>query len=126
MTDWKALNFFVVSLLTSIVACICGLVFAAIAWVQMGSKPDERTPAAMRSFAGAIVFDAASLATLWYKPSNIWDRIATSCLIASCILALIALKLLSSYSGPGRGALKVGSIVVIVVYILGFISILTG
>ena len=43
-------------------------------------------------------------------------------LVVSFVLAIATTRLLSSYSGLGREALRTGSIVLIVLYVLGFVG----
>jgi hypothetical protein len=124
-------DFIVVSVLTALVATACGVLFASIAWVQMGYEPRERTPNVMYCFAAAIACDAGGAAVPWCLSAGTFgfgemSFITWSLLIASFILVVITLKLLSNYTGSGRGALKAGSVIMIVLYALGCIGMLAG
>jgi hypothetical protein len=123
-------GFYVVSFLTALAATACGVLCVSIAWVQMGNEPKQRTPNLMYTFCGAIACNAVGMAFPWCVGPNAMgfgeaSLIIGSLLIASLILVVTTLKLLSPYEGSGRGALKAGSIIMVVVYLLGCVGVLS-
>ena len=86
-------EFFFVSVLTALVAIVCGVLFASIAWVQMGYGPKEPTPNAMYSFVGAIACDVVAFPLPWFFPRNadLFGVDETSLAISCLFLASFAL-----------------------------------
>ena len=126
-------EFFFVSVLTALVAIVCGVLFASIAWVQMGYGPKEPNTEChvqlcrgnrmrLGSFSAPLV--------LSQKPDLFGvdkTSLAISCLfLASFALLAVTLKLLSDYTGQGETALKVGSAVLIMVLIIGGFGMLNS
>lgn len=123
-------DFYVVSFLTALLAAGCGVLFVSIAWVQLGYEPKQRTPNLMYTFAAAVACNAVGMVLPWCLGANVigfeeMSFITWSLLIVSLILVGITLRSLSNYSGSGRGALKLGSIIMIVLYVLGGIGLLS-
>jgi len=121
-----SVEFLFVAVSTALVAIVCGVLIASIAWVQMGYGPKEPTPSAMYSFVGAIACDVLALPLPWFFPINAHrfgvdeTSLAISCLfLASFALLVVTMKLLMDYTGRGGTALKVGSAVLILVLMIG-------
>jgi hypothetical protein len=86
----------------------------------------------MYTFAASAAINVASLPVILCLPYDVQNGyifgvhamsfIWSFFLVVSFVLALATTRLLSSYSGLGRGALKKGSIVLIVLYVLGFVG----
>lgn len=131
----SGLSFAVPALLTTLFAGICGVVCASIAWVQLGSIPGSRMPVAFYPFAGSVAVNVVSLPIVLLLPFRVQNGyifgvdgiifIWSAFLVASLALAAMSVKLLSTYSGLGRRALKAGSIILMVVYVLGFFAIVS-
>jgi hypothetical protein len=120
------------ALLTTILAGGCGVLFASIAWVQLRSGPISKTPVAMFTFAASTAINVVSLPVILCLPYDLQDGyifgfhamsfIWSFFLVVSFVLAIATTRLLSSYSGLGREALRTGSIVLIVLYVLGLVG----
>ena len=128
----SGLAFALPALLTTLLAGGSGVLFGAIAWIQLRSDQVSRTPLTMYFFAASVVINVARLPVILCLPYDVQNGnifgvdamtlIWSSFLVVSLVLACATIKLLSSYAGKGRRALKTGSIVLIVLYIFGFIG----
>ena len=100
--------------------------------MQLRSGPISKTPVAMFTFAASTAINVVSLPVILCLPYDLQDGyifgfhamsfIWSFFLVVSFVLAIATTRLLSSYSGSGREALRTGSIVHIVLYVLGFVG----
>ena len=122
------------ALLTTVFAGGCGVLFAPNAWVQVRSGPVSKTPVAMYTLAASTAINVASLLVILCLPYYVQDGyifgvhaesfIWSFFLVVSFVLAFATIELLSSYTDLGSGALKVGSIIMIILYGIGCIGML--
>jgi hypothetical protein len=128
----SGLALYIPALLTTILAAGCGALFASIVWVQLRSGPVSKTPVAIYTFAASTAVNVASLPVIMCLPYDLQNGYILGVhamsfvwyffLVVSFALAFATIELLSSFTGLGRGALKTGSITLIVLYVLGFVG----
>jgi hypothetical protein len=114
-----------------------GVVMSLLAWVIVLYKywkgHCKIIPLALYMFTVAVCVDLVGSHVLSVVPYDIRNRVVlgtslqsaaeTAYLVVSFIFLILSLVCLRGYRGPGRRILQVGSVVLVVIQSLGFISI---
>jgi ABC-type multidrug transport system fused ATPase/permease subunit len=122
-------NIFVPAMLMFLFASGLGCLFLVIAWAKVFMQEEQNVRStnitALYAFTASVAVEALGTGLVTAIPDqlkySVWlfvFLIAFACVLASLLL------LRRHRSGPERGAVKAGSIILFVIYALGFLSMI--
>jgi hypothetical protein len=124
-------DFLIPALFVTACSALVGGIFTLLAWIAFACDPDNkrrwRIPLAIYTLAASSFLDWIGYFLLPSVPSvsvASLDRLWSFVLVSGFVFVLVSLFLAIRYSGPARGTLLVGSVVLFLVNALGYIVFL--
>jgi hypothetical protein len=121
------LYFYVSGMFISVLTVALGGLFLVIGWAKVLIAPDSergKTAISLSILTLAVLLDIIALSVVLLVPNDIKYPVWLVFLIASFTSVIISTILVRRESGPEKGIVKVGSIALCVVNVLGFIGLI--
>lgn len=120
-------NFLVPAMLMFLLVSGVGCIFVVIAWARIFTEPSgssSRSPNALYSFTGSVAVEALGSGLVTTLPADSRTMAWSFVLIAGFALVIACLFCLRKERGPEKPIVKVGAIVIFIIYALGLMSMI--
>jgi hypothetical protein len=125
-----------VAVITVLLGGLCALITWVIVLLDQTRDPQIKTPSGLNTFMLSVVVELAGLLVLWHIPYDIAQRpilgtrmvlvIWSPFLVVSFVLCVVSWLFVRRDSGPGRQTLRRGSMLLLTIWMLGFVWYLVG